>query len=1018
MIKNDKRKVYRDISEIIEAYLNYIDYNIEVNYHNFFTNNIIVSSKEKDLIDMLLSSKNLNYKCMLAQLYMSSDDEQISIKGYELLKNNAVNGHLYSILYTGINALDIYGYHERSLNTKKLNKAFEDEKNDDGDAYATLALAYYAGNNLKVEKPLTKDLAKAKYYLEKALEKNSIKAYRILGILYRNGDIYPKDYEKSNFYFKLAADGGDRIAQYNIGYNFLHGINIDPDEIKGIYYLDLASNNDHAKSQLILGKYYLTKNEIIKASYYLTRASLNGMFEANSLLGEIYYTTNYNFQNFTKAFIYNVILTFQYQGYIKGTLNASASISKFRLGLCYYYGKGVNKNLEKAKSWFKLSSDIGFVEADDYIALINKELFEYETEDTFSIGANKDVFISWNHNDLELKNKIVDFFEEKGVISCWHSDRDANGDINVSIKNAIKNSKAYVVLLTKNSIKSKWVNQEVAYILELLAEGKITKNVIKPIIYNLSDEDLFKLKMESQSSFGKLIESISCIFVNGTDLNLDLIYDSFSIVLKNNLLDLYIEKLKVNNNGFNIFIEKSVHACNDKIFKMYLSLDDNFIPRTILDYENNQIELNDILRNDISVILGEMGCGKSLLLKKLIQANHDMVFFYLKAKKLAEYLINTNKGIMDYLKKLFTEIIDLEHNKLIDELFNYLFLGCKNKVAVLIDGVDEVNNDIYLSDFISKLNLFINNYQKVKYIFTSRSENTIVNSIGYKIKYYNIQKISDKDIELIYENISRMNKKDDEELKYKFFVDLKTIDDEIKYNPLFLSNLIIIYLRENKMPKNKYMLANTSVGILVESIKNNKDYFMLDKQIKNNFNKILEGVAFLTVKFSLEHKQVTLNDILLIVLENLGLIDNLENNVNEINEYLVRRSIIIDNDFYHIFFRDYLSSKYLYDEIYISKIDSLYNKLLLLKEISKDKTYLEEYTKRYFSKLEWINICEFIILKLDNELKLIYNDKEIIEQTLNVLKDNNVNSTLKRDIQLFNLYNSYIKEYARNLFND
>jgi uncharacterized protein len=46
--------------------------------------------------------------------------------------------------------------------------------------------------------------------------------------------------------------------------------------------------------------------------------------------------------------------------------------AQYYLGVCYYYGKGVKKDLVAAKDWFTKAADKGYVKAKSYLKLLKK----------------------------------------------------------------------------------------------------------------------------------------------------------------------------------------------------------------------------------------------------------------------------------------------------------------------------------------------------------------------------------------------------------------------------------------------------------------------------------------------------------------------------------------------------------------------------------------------------------------------------------------------------------------------
>lgn len=74
------------------------------------------------------------------------------------------------------------------------------------------------------------------------------------------------------------------------------------------------------------------------------------------------------------------------------------------------------------------------------------------------------VFISYDTEDKELVTKITDSLERIGLEPFKAPDHKSIGsDLATKVIQAIKDSNCFVPILTHNSIKSQWVNQEIGY---------------------------------------------------------------------------------------------------------------------------------------------------------------------------------------------------------------------------------------------------------------------------------------------------------------------------------------------------------------------------------------------------------------------------------------------------------------------------------------------------------------------------------------------------------------------------
>ncbi|WP_372999759.1 toll/interleukin-1 receptor domain-containing protein [Lutispora sp.] len=100
------------------------------------------------------------------------------------------------------------------------------------------------------------------------------------------------------------------------------------------------------------------------------------------------------------------------------------------------------------------------------------------------------VYISYSHNDIDKAKHISDFLI-KHNIRVWFDENNINvGDaITDRIKMAINESSYYLILISKNTKMSKWLNYEINIMLQ--NESKSGINRIIPIL--VDDADLPKI---------------------------------------------------------------------------------------------------------------------------------------------------------------------------------------------------------------------------------------------------------------------------------------------------------------------------------------------------------------------------------------------------------------------------------------------------------------------------------------------------------------------------------------------
>lgn len=163
----------------------------------------------------------------------------------------------------------------------------------------------------------------------KAAKKGHIDAQVIMGNLYVRGLGVEEDFDKATFFFRKAAENGDRVAQYNLGY---------------CYETSIYSNKREA------------------FNWYL-KAATQGDADAQNNVGLFYYYGIGVNQDYTQAF----------KWFLKSANGNSSFASKY-LGRCYEYGYGVQTNYQKAVDWYAKADVLALTEERDLGTVNPKDL--------------------------------------------------------------------------------------------------------------------------------------------------------------------------------------------------------------------------------------------------------------------------------------------------------------------------------------------------------------------------------------------------------------------------------------------------------------------------------------------------------------------------------------------------------------------------------------------------------------------------------------------------------------------
>ncbi len=136
------------------------------------------------------------------------------------------------------------------------------EQAQKGDPIAEVVLATLYLGGLSVER----DLYKAEKFFLKAAQSKNKKASTLasygLGDLYFRNDFERKNYEKSAFWHKKAADNGNKDSQLIYGAMLSNGYGVDQDHEKAKFYFTKAAKQGVAKAKEILDLYEKGDKEV------------------------------------------------------------------------------------------------------------------------------------------------------------------------------------------------------------------------------------------------------------------------------------------------------------------------------------------------------------------------------------------------------------------------------------------------------------------------------------------------------------------------------------------------------------------------------------------------------------------------------------------------------------------------------------------------------------------------------------------------------------------------------------
>ena len=628
----------------------------------------------------------------------------------------------------------------------------------------------------------------------------------------------------------------------------------------------------------------------------------------------------------------------------------------------------------------------------------------------------KDIFISWNQKDVDLKNKIAAALALKGY-SYYDSEYDTNGNINENcIKNVIK-SKVLVVLLTENSLTSEWVNREI----EAFRYTEQKDNIIGVTTFKIEE---LKDRIEKYSK----------------EFDIKISDDNINVLAKN--VSFISRENDFNEEG----IEQLRQKVHDSLTSFsYISYVKRYNRFRLLDETNNKevlikrkefYDVFNVLKCDnIDYILvtGGPAIGKTTFMNSIYQEcleNHDNYFpIEFKANEIVNKFNEENE---DDNKNIFEKLIvnrvknrcDLPNNIDIEkEIINDPSI---DKIIIIIDSFDEVKDNRYLDNFYNTLKRLLSD-SKYKAILSSRE-------FDYEFPKEKTKKI----------NLVMLDRFEKEKLIKENNIEVKK-KNLIESDTPFELQLKIKLIKENNDDIN--VLNNIKIYDLLDR------YYSLikkfNKNIKDNYTDIsdeeIEGVA----KSFINEKLITYayNDLTKEKNEKLEFSKDKAKNEKIINQ-LRKKLILLKDDekiiFYNKTVESYFASLYINEKEDSEKIELLkpllnnkynYDTLLLVLSISDKDDYFfdeESFAYKFIRQLyydiddnkineKWYSFVDNVESYLSDLKKTLAKCKNqtlkfLIARSLSKSNTNLLYGIVLQLIQQHQLYKVFIKIYY-DLFN-
>ena len=550
-----------------------------------------------------------------------------------------------------------------------------------------------------------------------------------------------------------------------------------------------------------------------------------------------------------------------------------------------------------------------------------------------TIFSPKDVFISWNHLDVDAKNTVKAMIEEKGY-SVWESDFECAGSIREACLDHIPLCGVFLILVTPNSIKSNWVKDE----LETAMQMEDGANRIVPVVLGVPEGE-----------YGVLTAPMTALWRMTSGIVGESVYALPSLEEKivKNVQDLSM------NRDFAIYRQAVICGRNAPC--------SDYIPRHLTKFVGSEAE--EIHENDFisalspAFIYADGGCGKTQFLNRVL----SVLTKEYPQKLIFKVNCTSLVGQSDFVSAVYEQFSTLSADSHYEKRHFEALLRYKAKdMVVLVDAADEVGKEYHLTSIGECIADFRSRFPEAIFIYTARTESAAKRLLGNEgITKYELKRFSGEDIRR-YSFIKFSAEGQDGN---DFYLALSTIDEEIKGNPFLLKWLVEIYQRRGMVPDSVSRILDEVTDIVVggEDIARHPEML---KDYSENEKKYIEMLPELLKRFAYERYLADYNEL---KINSRALLRDVictyrvpkaeaEELSGTLLSYTEKRSITVQDQFAHKIFLEYFASCYLYDEFFN------------LGQVA-DEEEIEDYFREYYFEPYWFNPTLLLLCRASERAK-------------------------------------------------
>lgn len=219
-----------------------------------------------------------------------------------------------------------------------------------------------------------KNEAKAAYWYEEAAKRGDKFAQENIGFMYELGEGVEKDRKKAFDWYLKSANQGVARAQLEVARAYDYGEVVAQDKVEAARWYEKAALQGHKVAQYNLGRFYRNgfgvEKDLQKAFEWYLKSAEQGDDDAQFEVAQAYDQGEGVAQNKTEAARWYEEAAFydEERPYLFTYSKQRIMVSQYKLGNYYRDGTGVEKDLKKAFDWYLKSANLGYANAQIWIA--------------------------------------------------------------------------------------------------------------------------------------------------------------------------------------------------------------------------------------------------------------------------------------------------------------------------------------------------------------------------------------------------------------------------------------------------------------------------------------------------------------------------------------------------------------------------------------------------------------------------------------------------------------------------